>query len=69
MHELAQSAGVHTCHTHDCMNFGASAADMAQHVVQPTAASHLSHIQVLITLHGVGHGYGLNTRHLYCCFH
>jgi predicted Zn-dependent protease len=32
-HELAHTAGVHTCHTHDCIiKVGASAADLAQHL-------------------------------------
>jgi hypothetical protein len=33
---------------------GASAADMAQHLVQPTAPSHHSHVKVLITWVGLG---------------
>jgi hypothetical protein len=55
-HELAPLA-VHTCvPTHD---LGAHAADMAQHLVQP---SHESHKPVNITLGGSGNV--LNSRHL-----
>jgi hypothetical protein len=46
MHELAQSVGTH--------ELGTSASDIAQHLVQPAAPSHQSHIQVLITLGGLG---------------
>jgi hypothetical protein len=57
MHELAPSPGVHTCHNLYCMNLVPvllQQADMAQHLVQPTSPSHHSHIQVLITLGGLG---------------
>jgi hypothetical protein len=37
---------------------GASAADMAQHLVQPAAPSHHSHIRALITLRGLGKATG-----------
>jgi hypothetical protein len=50
MHELPRSADVHI----RLNELGASAADMAQHLVQPTAPSHHSHIHVLITLGGLG---------------
>jgi hypothetical protein len=45
-------------------DLGTSAADMAQHLVQPTSPSHKSHIQVLVTSGGLGMVTGLNTRHL-----
>jgi hypothetical protein len=44
VHELAHSAGVHTCHTR-LHEPGASAGDMAQHLVQLIPPSHSSHIQ------------------------
>jgi hypothetical protein len=43
----------HLAH-HLFYELGASAADMAQHLVQPTAPSHHSHIQVVIALGGLG---------------
>jgi hypothetical protein len=54
MHELAHSTGMQTCHTPDFHERGASAADMTQHLVQPTPPSHQGHIQVLITLGELG---------------
>jgi hypothetical protein len=50
MHELPHSADVHI----RLNELGASAADMAQHLVQPTAPSYHNHIQELITVGGLG---------------
>jgi polyisoprenoid-binding protein YceI len=64
--ELALSAGVHTC---PCLHeLGASAADMAQHLVQWTPPSHHSQIQVLITLGGLGKVTG-GISDICCSFH
>jgi hypothetical protein len=43
-HERTHSAGVHTCHTPDCMNF--RLLTMAQHLAFPHPLRHVSYISV-----------------------
>jgi hypothetical protein len=43
VHELAHSAGVHTCPHPRLHELGASGADMGQHLVQPTPPLHENH--------------------------
>jgi cytochrome c551/c552 len=54
MHLLAHSAGVHSCHSLACKTLGASAADLAQQLAQPTPPTQESHIALKIAWEGLG---------------